>query len=112
MYLKNSFISFLKVKNVVFLILGVFLVSTSVAIITQLIVGYFGDWSTILHAQAFPESVILIIIGIVLIVCSRISRKLINDAVFFSGYFEGDLNGYVDFAELAEVTAKTTDHQL
>ena len=110
MYLKNSFISFLKVKNVVFLILGVFLVSTSVAIITQLIVGYFGDWSTILHVQAFPESVILIIIGIVLIVCSRISRKLINDAVFYSGYFEGDLNGYVDFAELAEVTAKTTDH--
>ena len=96
------------VKNVILLILGVFLVSTSVAIITQLIVGYFGDWFTIFHARAFPESVILIIIGIVLIVCSRISRRLINDAVFFSGYFEGDLNGYVDFAELAEVTGRTT----
>ena len=109
MYLKNGLIKFLKVKNVILLILGVFLVSSSVAIITQLIVGYFGDWFTILHARAFPESVILIIIGIVLIVCSRISRRLINDAVFFSGYFEGDLNGYVDFAELAEVTGKTTE---
>ena len=109
MYLKNGLITFLKVKNVILLILGVFLVSTSVAIITQLIVGYFGDWFTILHARAFPESVFLIIIGIVLIVCSRISRRLINDAVFFSGYFEGDLNGYVDFAELAEVTGKTTE---
>ena len=109
MYLKNGLIKFLKVKNVILLILGVFLVSSSVAIITQLIVGYFGDWFTILHARAFPESVFLIIIGIVLIVCSRISRRLINDAVFFSGYFEGDLNGYVDFAELAEVTGKTTE---
>ena len=27
--------------------------------------------------------------------------------MFFSDYFEGDLNGYVDFAELAEVTGKT-----
>ena len=74
MYLKNGLIKFLKVKNVILLILGVFLVSSSVAIITQLIVGYFGDWFTILHARAFPESVILIIIGIVLTVCSRISR--------------------------------------
>ena len=49
MYLKNGLIKFLKVKNVILLILGVFLVSSSVAIITQLIVGYFGDWFTILH---------------------------------------------------------------
>ena len=61
MYLKNGLISFLKAKNVVFLILGVFLVSTSVAILTQLIVGYFGDRFTILHARAFPESIILIL---------------------------------------------------
>ena len=81
MYLKNGLIKFLKVKNVILLILGVFLVSSSVAIITQLIVGYFGDWFTILHARAFPESVFLIIIGIVLIVCSRISRRLIKSAV-------------------------------
>ena len=107
MYLKNNLIAFLKIKNVILLIIGVFLASTSVAIITQLIVGYFGDWFTVLHARAFPESVILFIIGIALIVYSRISRKLINDAVFFSDYFEGDLNGYVDFAELAEVTGKT-----
>ncbi|MBQ3331551.1 MAG: hypothetical protein IJG87_10290 [Ruminococcus sp.] len=109
MYLKNGLTAFLKVKNVIFLILGVFLVSTGAAIITQLIVGYSGDLFTVLHARAFPESIILILVGIVLIVSSRISRRLINDAVFFSGYFEGDLNGYVDFAELAEVTGKTTD---
>ena len=44
-----------------------------------------------------------------MIVYSRISRMMINEAVFFSGYFEGDLNGYVDFAELAEVTGKTPE---
>ena len=38
MYLKNGLIKFLKVKNVILLILGVFLVSSSVAIITQLFV--------------------------------------------------------------------------
>ena len=108
MYLKNAFIKFLKVKNIILLILGIFFTAVSVTVMTQLIVYYFGDWFTIIHAESTPGSLLFFIIGVLMIVCSRISRQLINDACFFSSYFEGDLNGYVDFAELAEVTGKTT----
>ena len=63
MYLKETLIRVLKVKNVILLILGIFLVSTSVAILLELIVQYFGDWFTILHARATPECVIFIALG-------------------------------------------------
>ena len=108
MYLKNGLISFLKVKNVILLILGIFFTAASASNMSELIVYYFGDWFTIIHANSTPGSVFLFIIGVLMIVCSRGSRRLINDACFFSSYFEGDLNGYVDFAELAEVTGRTT----
>ena len=58
MYLKEHFIRFLKIKNVLFLIIGIFLASMSVAIIIELIVYYFGDWYTILTARSMPESVL------------------------------------------------------
>ena len=108
MYLKNGLISFLKVKNVILLILGIFFTAASASNMIELIVYYFGDWFTIIRANSTLGSVFLFIIGVLMIVCSRISRRLINDACFFSSYFEGDLNGYVDFAELAEVTGRIT----
>ena len=107
MYLKNGLIQFLKVKNIILLIIGVALTAGSFSAMTQLIVGYSGNWSMIVRAGSFLGSIIFFHIGVLMIAYSRISRKLINDAVFFSGYFEGDLNGYVDFTELAEITGKT-----
>lgn len=107
MYLKNGLIQFLKVKNVILLILGVLFTAGAVSDIVQLTVYYFGDWNTVLHARSAPASVVFFVLGVLMIGYSRISRRLINDACFFSGYFEGDLNGYVDFAELAEVTGRT-----
>ena len=109
MYLKNSLISILKIKNVFLLILGIAFAAISVTVTTELIVYYHGDWFTITHARSTPESVIYFFLGVLMIVYSRISRKLINDACFFSGYFEGDLNGYVDFTELAEITGRTPE---
>ena len=107
MYLKEHFIRFLKIKNVLFLIIGIFLASMSVAIIIELIVYYFGDWYTILTARSMPESVFFIFFGAFLIVCSRISRRLINDAGFYSSYFETSLSGYISCHELSAVTGKS-----
>lgn len=109
MYLKNSLIGFLKVKNVILLIAGIFLTALSIALLTQLFVYCHGDWGEVLYAENTPAALIDFIIGVPMIVCSRLSRLLINDAVFYSGCFEGDLNGYVDFAELADVTGGTPD---
>ena len=88
MYLKNGLISFLKVKNVILLILGIFSTAASASNMIELIVYYFGDWFTIIHANSTLGSVFLFIIGVLMIVCSRGSRRLINDACFFSSYFD------------------------
>lgn len=106
MYLREKWIRFLNVKNVVLVILGVFLSAFCVETMTELTVYYFGDWDTILHARRTPESVVFFLIGVLLIVYSRVSRHLIQDARYFSGYFEGDLSGYIEFEELAEVTGR------
>ena len=108
MYLKNAWIKFLKVKNVILLFLGIFFTAATASNMAELTVYYFGDWYTIMNAESTLGSIALFLIGAMMIICSRGSRRLINDACFFSNYFEGDLNGYVDFAELAEVTGKTT----
>jgi len=107
MYLKEKLIRLLKVKNVILLILGIFFVSFSVGNLVSLCVYYFGDWQTVLTARSTPESVVMIIVGSLLLVISRLSRKHINDANFFSAYFEGDLSGYISFEELADVTGET-----
>ena len=107
MYLKNALIKFLKVKNVILLILGIFFTAVTASNMVELTVYYFGDWNTIINAESTPGSIALFLIGVMMMICSRGSRRLINDACFFSNYFEGDLNGYVDYAELAEVTGKT-----
>lgn len=106
MYLREYFIQFLKIKNIIFLVVGIFLVSMSVAIMTALTVYYFGDWNTIVNAKAMPESIRFIYIGTILIILSRISRKLINDAGFYSSCFEVSLSGYVTYDELSEVSGK------
>ena len=103
MYLKNGLIEFLKVKNVILLILGVTFTSISFSLMTQLVVGLHGDFLSIIRAGSLIAAFVFFVFGVSMIVYSRISRMMINEAVFFSGYFEGDLNGYVDFAELAEV---------
>lgn len=109
MYLKKSFVSFLKAKNIFLLILGIFILSVSFSGIVKQIVFYSWDLNLIIHDSYSFVSVIFLFIGIFAIVCSRISRKLVNDACFFSEYFDADLNGYVDFEELAQLTGKTAD---
>ena len=54
-------------------------------------------------------SILLFAFGVGMIVCSRLSRKFINDACFYSGCFEGDLDGYLDFEELAELSGRTPE---
>ena len=107
MYLKKILITLLKIKNVIFLIAGVFLIAASASIVTDLAVHYWGDWNTVINARSTPDSIRFSVIGIILIVLSRISRKLIKDANFYSGYFEGDLNGYIDFQDIAMATGKS-----
>lgn len=60
----------------------------------------------VMEAKAAPGSIMSIKIGIILLIIAVISRHLIGDANFYSSYFEGDLDGYIKYSDLAEVTGK------
>lgn len=79
MYTRNILIKLLTVKNVI---------------------------DTVINARSTPDSIMAIIIGAILVIMASLSKKMIGDAKFYSSYFEGDLDGYVEFDDLAEVTGK------
>lgn len=108
MYLKNKWVKALKVKNVLLTIAAVceFLVSASVAI--DLLVYYHDDIDTALHAKAMPDCIRGIIVSACLFIITFLSRKMIAEATFFSSYFEGSLDGYIRFEDLAKVVGRPT----
>lgn len=107
MYLREKRIKFLKLKNVVFTALGIFFVVMSLYGLISLVARYRDDWDTILGARSTPECVVHFIIGTILLLIAGTSRRLIGDSHFYSGYFEGDLSGYVQYRELADVMGKS-----
>lgn len=107
MYLKENVIKILKIKNVIFTVFGVFNSAVSASIIISLITYYRDDLDTALHAKAIPDSVTWLIIGIILLIIAGISKYLIGDALFYSSYFEGDLDGNIKYSDLAKVTGKS-----
>lgn len=103
MYLREKRIKFLKIKNTVFTAVGTFFVASSLYVLISLVSHYHDDLETVLEARATPECVVLIIIGTILLLTAGTSRRLIGNANFYSGYFEGDLSGYIPYRDLAEV---------
>ena len=108
MYLRENRIKFIKIKNVVFTVFGIFFVASSLYVLISLVTYYHDNLKTVLEAKATPECVVSIIIGIILLLIAGISRRLIGNANFYSGYFEGDLSGYIQYRDLAEVMGKSS----
>ena len=104
MYLKSGFISFLKVKNIILLILGALLIMFGGFVLLSLRLTYIDDWNTFANAKATSPSVFNLILGFILLIGALVSRRAIFNAEFYSNYFEGDLDGYVTYEELADVT--------
>lgn len=105
MYIRDKLIKFLKIKNIIFIIAGIFNVAVSVYTLISLFSTY-RDMEIVMEAKAAPGSIMSIKIGIILLIIAVISRHLIGDANFYSSYFEGDLDGYIKYSDLAEVTGK------
>ncbi len=106
MYLKSKWITFYKVKNAILSILGFFEIATSIFVLSSLVATYSEQLEVVLQARAFPECVVSIIIGIICFLIVLLSRKMIGDAYFYSGYFEQNLTGHITFEELELVTGK------
>lgn len=107
MYTKEKFIQLLKIKNILLTIFGVFLLISSTTIFIQLVVYYRENIQTALHAKSMPGVKLTVIIGILSLINAGISKHNIQEANFYSSYFEGSLDGYVLYNDLAEVTGKS-----
>ncbi len=107
MYLKEKLIKVLKIKNVLLTAAVVFFLIVDVYAVTSLIGYYWGDWDTVLHARATSDVIHSLPFELAGLTIALFSRFLIGDACFYSAYFEGDLDGYISYADLAEVTGKS-----
>ena len=106
MYLKEKLIRILKIKNAVLALFTILNLITGVSWELYLVIRYWGDWFTIAHAKATPDFIFWIIAGPVILLIVYISKEWIGDAYFYNGYFEGDLDGTVSDAELAEAIGR------
>jgi Zn finger protein HypA/HybF involved in hydrogenase expression len=88
------------------MIFAVFNIIMSGTILIDLFLTYIDDFDTFLHARATPECVVDLIIGMILSIFAFRSNRRIADSNFYSGYFEGSLDGVIKYSELAEVTGK------
>ena len=103
MYLREKKIKKLQIKNILIACLGVFHVFTYGFYIISEFVYYRDEPYIAWNATSMASSIVLFIVGSVLLIQALISRSLIGKATFFSGYFEGSLDGLVKSNDLAKV---------
>ncbi len=106
MYLLENRIKKLKIKNIVFAVVAIFNLVFTVYWQLYLVIRYQGDSFTLSHAANTPAFFFWIVVGPIMLIEAGISAVNIGDARFYSSYFEGDLDGYITAAELADVTGK------
>lgn len=104
MYLREKKIKLLRIRNVLLTVFAVFEVLVRGYYIISEFVYYRDDPDTALHAVSMPGSLIIVPIAVAVLIWIGISRRRIGNAAFYSSYFEGDLDGYIPCADLAEVT--------
>ena len=97
MYTRNLLIKFLKVKNIILYILGVFVImGTLYANVSNIISGDFTF-------GFIMATVVLIMTGMLLLFLGKLSEKWIGDANMISAYFEGDLDGQIPMPDMAKL---------
>lgn len=106
MYLKENVIKLLHMKNVIFIIVSVFSILVCGTYIISEFTYYMDDIEYALEAVSMKSSIIWIIISAVLLVLSAVSRSMIKKAAFYSSFFDGDLDGFVEYSNIAAVTGK------
>ncbi len=106
MYLKEKNVRLLRIKNIIFTIIGVVSVFVCGFYIISEFTYYRDNPYLAWHAKSMVSSIIWVIIGAILLIEAIISRNLIGKATFYSGYFEGSLDGWVKCSDLAQVVGK------
>ena len=106
MYVKEKLLKIFKIKNVLLIIAAVALIFMSVTVSISLFATYHDDMDTFLHCKAMPGCIEWLEYAIAALVIVFFSRMMIGNAYFYSSYFEGSLDGVIDYSDLAKVTGK------
>ena len=106
MYLKEKNVRLLRIKNIIFTIIGVVSVFMCGFYIVSEFTYYRDNPYLAWHAKSMASSIIWVTIGAILLIEAIISRNLIGKATFYSGYFEGSLDGWVKCSDLSQVVGK------
>lgn len=107
MYQKEKLLFFLRIKNIVFSVISCLGILVYGYYIVSMFIYYRDDIQTAWHAESMTTSIVGISICAVLLIEVVISRNLMGKAIFYSNYFEGDLDGYVMCSDLSEVIGKS-----
>lgn len=95
MYTRNLLIKILKVKNVILYILGVILIIAPLYVLVSDLVY------DIFYKQELLYIGIMVFSGAVVLLLGLLSNRWIGDANYYSGYFEGDLDGIIPLNDMA-----------
>ena len=106
MYLKKVSINIMKVMNALFNVIGIFQIAMGACLIISLFAYYEDDYETIMTAKSMPGSINMFVIGVILVFVAGILKRIVEEANFYSSYFEGDLDGYITYSDLADITGK------
>lgn len=105
MYLNKKAIKTIKIITIIMLLFAGIELVVSVPYIISEFAYYSDDPETAWHAVDMGECIFMTIMSIALIIVVFILRRMVWNATFYSSYFEGDLDGFIKYTDLSEVTA-------
>ena len=107
MYLRKKLVTALKIKNVLLCIFSVLEIFVSAYYIVSEFTAYWDKPEYAWGAVDMKLSIVLLCVGIGVLLLVLASSQFIGNAVFYSSYFEGDLDGFVTCADLSRVMGKS-----
>lgn len=104
MYLKEKFVTILRGILALATVFVLIYFANSIFYIGGLFIAYGSDFETIKSAVSYDECIKSIIISpFVLFIFNAINSAL-KESVFYNSYLEGDLNGFVSYKDLSNIT--------
>lgn len=108
MYLREKRMFILGIKNIIIYITGVLFAVASLFIFVYNNVRFSGDLDRIMAANARDAVFPIFTASIAALGLALLSRWLMGEARFYSNYFELDLDGYITYNDLSQVTGKSS----
>ncbi len=106
-YLKKGLITALRIKNILLLLFCGFEFAASTTYIISLFSIYSDKPEYAWGAVDMKFAIVMTCVAVVLLIVALMSIKHVGNAVFYSSFLEGDLDGFTTYADLSQVMGKS-----